>query len=253
MNPRQSFAVFAGMAALATLALSQQSPSFDVAVIKPADPANTRFGMGFGHDGRTLTVDGLTVIQIIREAYSVLPDELSVHPSATTGDWLDSQRFDISAKSEGRGPVDKAQSNLMLRQLFADRFGLVFHRETKELVVYSLVAGKNGPKLKEGGAEGPYLSGPAPGKLVGTKASMASLARSLSRSLGRPVNDETGLRGQYDFTLLWTPDDPNGAMTDATGPSLFTALQDQLGLKLESQKAPVETIVIDRISTPSPN
>jgi uncharacterized protein (TIGR03435 family) len=179
----------------------------------------------------------------------VLPDEVSVPPSAATGGWIDSQRFDISAKSEGHGPVDKEQSNLMLRQLLADRFGLVFHRETKELVVYSLVVGKNGPKLKEGGTEGPYLSGLAPGKLVGTRASMASLTRALSRSLGRPVKDETGLRGQYDFTLVWSPDDA----ADASGPSLFTAVQDQLGLRLESKKAPVETIVIDHLGTPSPN
>jgi uncharacterized protein (TIGR03435 family) len=211
--------------------------------------------MGFGPDGRTLTVDGLTLVQIIREAYGVLPDELSVRPSAATGGWIDSQKFDISAKSEGHGPVDKEHSTLMLRQLLTDRFGLILHRETKELVVYSLVAGKNGPKLKEGVTGTPYLNGPAPGRLVGTRASMASLTRALSRSLGRPVNDETGLNGQYDFTLLWTPDDTNSpaALADATGPSLFTALQDQLGLKLESKKAPVETIVIDHIATPSPN
>lgn len=146
--------------------------------------------------------------------------------------------------------MDKAQSNLMLRQLLADRFGLIFHRETKALVVYSLVVGKTGPKLKEGGTKGPYLSRPAPGKLVGTRASMAALTRALSGSLGRPINDETGLKGQYDFTLTWTPDEIVG---DVSGPSLFTALQDQLGLKLESKKAPVETIVIDHIGTPSPN
>jgi uncharacterized protein (TIGR03435 family) len=247
------------MGALATVAWCQQPPSFDVAVIKPADPANTRFGMGFGPDGSTLTVDGLTVIQMIREAYGVLPDEVTVRPSAATGGWFDSERFDISAKSEGRGTVAKEQSNLMLRQLLADRFGLVFHRETKELVVYSLVVGKNGPKLKEGGTvspdQPPYLSGPAPGRLVGTRASMASLTRALSRSLGRPVNDETGLRGQYDFTLVWSPDDANvtGSAGDASGPSLFTAVQDQLGLRLESKKAPVETIVIDHLGAPSPN
>ena len=239
-----------GIATLATVAWSQQPPSFDVSVIKPADLTNTRVGLGFGPDGRTLTVDGLTVIQIIREAYGVLPDELSVRPAAATGGWINSERFDISAKSEGHGPVDKVQSNLMLRQLLADRFGLVFHRETKELVVYSLVVGKNGPKLKETVTEKPYLSGPAPGKLVSTGASMASLSRSLSRSLGRPVNDETGLRGQYDFTLSWAPDEIVG---DIAGPSLFTEVQDQLGLKLESKKAPVETIVIDHIGTPSPN
>jgi uncharacterized protein (TIGR03435 family) len=238
------------MATLAAIAWSQQPPSFDVSVIKPANPANTQFGMGFGPDGRTLTIDGLTVMQIIREAYSVLPDEVTVRPSAATGGWIDSQRFDISAKSEGHGPMDKEQSNLMLRQLLADRFGLVFHRETKELVVYSLVVGKNGSKLKEVVTEKPYLSGPAPGKLVGTGASMASLTRSLSRSLGRPVNNETGLRGQYDFTLSRAPDEIVG---DTAGPSLFTALQDQLGLKLESKKAPVETIVIDHIGAPSPN
>jgi uncharacterized protein (TIGR03435 family) len=97
------------------------------------------------------------------------------------------------------------------------------------LVIYALVVGKSGPKLKEGGTEGPYLSAPVPGRLIGTRASMASLTRALSRSLGRPVNDETGLSGQYDFTLPWSPDDGNmpGGVADATGPSLFTALQDQ--------------------------
>jgi len=253
MPAAQRLLTIAGMAALAC---AQQPPSFDVAVIKPADPANARYGMGFSANGKTLTIDGLTPRQIIREAYGVFPDQVSAGPSLVNSGWIDSQSYDITAKAEGEAPITREQSNLMFRQLLFDRFDLKIHRETKPITVYSLVVEKNGPKLKTGGAAGPYLSGPAPGRLVGTRASMAFLARALGGSLGRPVIDDTGLNGQYDFTLSWSPDDVrarNAEAADPSGPSLFTALQDQLGLKLESKKAPVEVIVIDHIGKPSPN
>src|SRR6185295_13710329 len=99
-----------------------------------------------------------------------------------------------------------------------------------------------------------FLSAPAPGKLVGTKASMGSFASSLGGRLGRPVFDETGLPGGFDFTLTWVPDGlGTDAASDAAGPSVFTALQDQLGLRLESRKSPVEVIVVDGVTRPSGN
>jgi uncharacterized protein (TIGR03435 family) len=142
----------------------------------------------------------------------------------------------------------------MLQQLLADRFALRLHRETKEITIYSLIVGKNGPKLKEGGSAGPYLSRPSPGRLAGQRASMSSLASALAGNLGRPVIDNTGLKGGYDFSLEWTADAaPDAVPADTSGPSLFTALQDQLGLRLESKKAPIEVLIIDRAEKPSPN
>jgi uncharacterized protein (TIGR03435 family) len=168
----------------------------------------------------------------------------------------------------------------MLQALLAERLNLQVHRETKELPIYALVIAKNGPKFQEGKLGDTYPNGfkglnGAPvgagmmrmgaGEWTGQGIPIANLVGSLSRRLGRTVVDKTGLTGKYDFTLRWTPDDnpvspkePGGApdaaaLPDSSGPSIFTALQEQLGLKLESQKGPVETIVIDHVERPSQN
>jgi uncharacterized protein (TIGR03435 family) len=208
--------------------------------------------MGFSPNGRTLTVDGLNLAQMIAMAYHVRQEELSLAPALQNAGWIRSDRYDISAKAEGAEPLSKQQSDQLFRQLLADRFGVQIQHEQKLMTVYSLQAGKNGPKLSPGGTAGPYLSRPAPGKLVGQKASMGSLAFSLTGALGRPVIDDTGLTGGFDFTLNWTPDPP-GSPADAFGVSLFSALQDQLGLKVESKEALTDTIVVDRAQKPSAN
>lgn len=172
----------------------------------------------------------------------------------------------------------------MLQALLADRFGLVFHRETRELPIYTLIIAKNGPKLHEATPGDTYPNGiklqnGAPGAGVWTMRTVAggsylinaqaialsSLLPSLAYPLGRPIVDKTGLTGKYDFTLTYSLDQsesptasaPNGqpalAAADPTAPSLFTALQEQLGLKLESGKGPIEIIVIDHIERPSGN
>jgi uncharacterized protein (TIGR03435 family) len=122
----------------------------------------------------------------------------------------------------------------MLQQLLAQRFALQVHHEKKEITVYSLTVAKGGPKLNPPGTAGPYLSRPAPGKFAGQKTTMASLARALGGVLGRPTIDDTGVTGGYDFALTWSPNELESS--DSTGPSLFSALQEQLGLKLESKK-----------------
>ena len=176
-----------------------------------------------------------------------------------------------------------AATQHMMQMLLADRFKLKVHQETKELAIYALIVAKNGPKLHEAKPGDTYpngLKGPdarsGAGMMFGGREGLtaqgvpiANLVRHLSLQLGRTVIDKTGLAGKYDFTLKWTPDEirssmfkgpesgPPGpastAFSDSSGPSLFTALEEQLGLKLESQKGPVEIVVIDHVERPSEN
>lgn len=171
----------------------------------------------------------------------------------------------------------------MLQALLAERFKLLAHRETKELPVYALVVAKNGPKFEEAKPGDRYPDGiKAPdgrpgagmmftnrGQVTGQGLPIANLVRQLSLELGRTVVDTTGLTGTYDFTLKWTPDESQGRMfkraeggqqrtdpapsSESSGPSIFTALQEQLGLKLEAQKGPVEILVIDYVERPTAN
>ncbi len=171
--------------------------------------------------------------------------------------WLRTERYDIAAKIDSPGTVSLEQLRPMLQRMLADRFQLKFRREAQELPRYALVVAKNEPKLKQSaGAEGPPLliSGDATtSKMTCTGVSMAYFAKSLENQFAfqfdRTVVDLTGLQGNFDFTLSWTRDQA----ADAPGSSLFTALQEQLGLKLESQKGPVDIIYIDSIERPSAN
>lgn len=186
--------------------------------------------------------------------------------------------------SEEQRKTFQEQTRLRLQALLADRFQLKIHRETKELPVYALVVAKNGPKLKENPGENPGLGKGmmrmSPGQLVGQQVGMAFLVQSLAQMVSRTVLDQTGLRGIYDFELNFASDQGRGAVfgggpgdgpppppppgagpglikepppADPNGPTIFTALQEQLGLKLESHKGPVEIIVIDHVEKPSEN
>jgi uncharacterized protein (TIGR03435 family) len=152
----------------------------------------------------------------------------------------------------------------MLRALLEDRFQLTVHKESKELSVYALVVAKDGLKLKESEAPASPADGRlhmSSGQLLGQKIQLKFMAPMMAEYLGRPVTDRTGLTGTYDFKLQWTPDpagnplptDPGQTPPDPAGPTLFTALQEQLGLKLESQKGPVEILIIDRAEKASVN
>jgi bla regulator protein blaR1 len=153
--------------------------------------------------------------------------------------------------------------------LFADRFQLIVHRETKEQQVYALVVGKSGSKIQptQGTGERQGMMRMGRGQVDGQGISLDNLVHALSNQLGRPVVNRTGLNGNFDIKLQWTPDpgqstSPFGGQpppgvepppSDPNGPSLFTAIQEQLGLRLESQKGPVEMIVIDRVERPTEN
>jgi uncharacterized protein (TIGR03435 family) len=264
-------------------ATSTPAPSFDVASIKP-NHGGTPFFRINAEPGR-FVADNATLRFLLQEAYRVKDAQILGAPS-----WIDSEHYDIEAKvDDSSADVQRkltsdeqgAQLRLMLQSLLADRFKLTLHHDTRELPIYALVVAKNGPKLHESSATpddaappGPLTpDGPQPrhsirmmgrGSLSINAESLDMFADLLSHQLGRLIVNKTGLKGNYDFTLKWTPDEGQGQMRggppgdappppDASGPTIFTALQEQLGLRLESQKGPVDTIVIDHVERPSEN
>jgi len=191
------------------------------------------------------------VKDIVSQAYKVRRSQIS------GPDWIETERFDITAKIPAGAGRD--QVPLMLQALLADRFKLTLHRETKDLPIYALVIAKNGPKFKTSESEtGISSNSNRKHSHVTAKVSMHGFAEFLSEEAGRPVVDQTGLSGSYDLTLDWASPDlaPGDAPANDTtaDPSLFTALQEQLGLKLDPTKGPVEMLVIDRAErTPTEN
>lgn len=253
------------------------NPVFEAASVKESAPGSRRFGI-LAEPGGRLTANNATLGAIIRTAYDVNPQEMIAGPEF---DRLLSQRFDIEAKAQDDPPRD--QMKLMLQSLLADRFKLAVHHETRQLPVFVLVVSKPakiGPQLilHTGSANCPDsnvtsrdgASGSSsipcgdmivgPGHMTANKISMSDFAASLSGAAGRLVLDRTGLVGTFDLTLKYTPEQqqavapgPDAVMPDPQGPSLFTALQEQLGLKLDSQTAPVDVLVVDHVEEPMPN
>jgi uncharacterized protein (TIGR03435 family) len=185
----------------------------------------------------------------IQRAFGIKPYQL-IGP-----DWIDTERFVIVAKASAPAPQEKLME--MLRTLLAERFKLAFHRETKEIPVYALVVTKNGPKLKEATDDGPSnADGGDNGELIFSRVTMDILAGVLAASVDRPVVDETGLKGKYNFALAWAERKRKGGPMESASPdapSVFTALQESLGLKLEPRRAPVEIFVIDHVERPTEN
>ena len=251
------------LVAVGTFVLKGQE--FDAVSIKPSAPMGmgmVRMGVQFLPGGR-VAMTGATVKTLIQEAYGVRDFQIVGGPS-----WLGSERYDITAKPEGA--ASQEQVKLMIRALLADRFQLKFHRETKELPTYALVVTKGGPKFRASEVvtdpdkpKGPRMSMER-GRIDLQRASLAALANQLGQILGRSVIDKTELTGNYDFTLEWTPEEGGPRMmrgpggdappaAETSGASIFTALQDELGLKLESTKGPVEILVIERAEKASEN
>jgi bla regulator protein BlaR1 len=171
--------------------------------------------------------------------------------------WIGTERYDITAKSEDTDPDPGEQrTRERMRTLLAERFQLKVHRDSKELGIYALVLGKDGPKLHES-EDASKLGGQMmsqPGMLKGIQVGMAPLIIALSNMLERIVLDETGLKGRYDFQVEWTPDQTVAVADDLSRPgSIFTAVQEKLGLKLQSRKGPVPVIVVDIAERASEN
>jgi uncharacterized protein (TIGR03435 family) len=222
-------------AAAAFLSSALFAQTFEVASVKPNSS-------GSGHsdvdvDNNLLRMNNVTLKACIVWAFGMTDAQVS-GPT-----WLESERFDIVAKAESGEPRPP-----MLQAVLADRFKLTTHRETKEQTLYELVVAKNGSKLKKADPGEDDMTSRR-GHLKATRVSMDRLARFLSGPnirLGRPVVDKTGLDGVFDFTLEWTLDSEAEKSPDHP-PSIFVALQEQLGLKLEARKGPVEVLIVDHV------
>lgn len=202
----------------------------------------------------------LALRDLIQFAYAVPDSQILGGPT-----WLDSIMFDIDAKSDPTVdaqlralPTEQArhQKQLMVQALLVDRFQLKVHQETRQLPVYALVIAKDGPKFKPSQINGTTIdTGRARLHIAGSDETMSIFARELAQVLGRVVVNQTGLSGRFDLTLRWTPDDAAASASSSPDipPDIFTAIQEQLGLKLESTKGPVPVLVIDSIEKPSPN
>ncbi|HWF07373.1 MAG TPA: TIGR03435 family protein [Bryobacteraceae bacterium] len=227
--------VFVGTAA----AFGQSSPAFEVASIKPYRPGDPT---GVRVDGAHFSSSGIPLRNLIYSSYGVSNWRIFGGPA-----WLD-EAYDIQATLPPN--TAPAQLNEMMRMLLAERFGLAIHRETREISVYALVAGKNPPKLKTSSAD--RLSVKAGrGRLELHRVSTEIFVTYLwsSRATDRPVIDATGLKGFFDIDFDWDPaNDPA-----KSGQSVFTSIQEELGLWLESRRSPFECIMIDRIERPSAN
>lgn len=229
--------------------------AYEVVSVKPSKPGCR--GMSVSSPPGRFSAHCTTLLGLLFNAYPIKPHV----PVPGLPGWGTSARFDVEAKADDRtalamqklsGKDERAQAQLMLQALLADRFQLRIHHETRERPIYDLVVAKGGSKLKdapESERSRGYSWGR--GRIQVGKGPVGSLAFSLSDMVGREVVDKTGLTGKYDIDLRWTPYDQQG--TPDAGPTLFTALEEQLGLKLVPAKGSVDTIVVDHVEKPSPN
>lgn len=225
-------------------------PSFAVATIKPHDPDSPR--QGFDAHGDRFTIRSQTVASLLLFAYSIHPRQIVDAPG-----WALQDRYDIDGKADTEGEPNLLQQQEMIQKLLASRFHLQFHRDKRELAVYAIRIIKGGPKLSA--AADPRAQADQRANVRGTEltqiytsAAISDFILGMQFFLDRPIVDQTGLRSRYDFTLRYTSDEFRAADTDPA-PSLFTAVQQQLGLKLDAVKAPSTVFIIDHVEQPSAN
>jgi uncharacterized protein (TIGR03435 family) len=257
-KPEAEWAIPAAPAKVAPMA-PDAKPDVEVATIKPTRPENDQ--MKFETHGGTLAIKNLTLAFIMSFAYDLPVRQIMDKPG-----WMDTDKWDIEAKADTPGELNVSQLKGMMQKLFAERFGLQVHQEKRKMPAYVLSVSKDGPKMtKTADPSLPPSNLLYPrGVIIAKGVSIADLTGMLKQYvLGQPVVDKTGLEGRWDFTLRWTPDEtqfPDASESmrrpadDAIAwPPLFTAIQKQLGLKLEAQKADVPVLVVDHADHPSPN
>ncbi len=232
---------------LASLAPSQTGDRFEVAAIHPnlSGQSGTRIDMP---EGGRLKITNYSLKTLIRRAWNMQNDQIIGGPG-----WLDTERFDIEASTGRPEKIDFPQLKTLLQALLADRFHLKTHTETRDLTCYSLLVESGGPKLREHtGNPGTSVNdnlGSERSQMTADNVSMLLFADYLGDRLDRVVVDKTGLQGGFNFKLEWAPQEA----VNPTGASIFGALREQLGLRLESQKNPVQVLVVDSAERPSGN
>lgn len=247
-------------------------PVFDVVSVKPHKSDDNMMRMQNTPDGFRTT--NFSLLSLIVSAYNVRQDMVSGGPS-----WIGTARFDVEAKVAGPDvdtmkKLTPEQRRSMFQALLADRFQLKLHTETKTLPVYELVVARGGPKLQASAPEPPpepdakpdaapkarSMIRMSPGELTGERLPMSNIVAQLANVLHRTVIDKTGLTGRYELSLKWTPEEiamkagaGAGDTGAETGPDIFTAVQEQLGLRLVSAKGQVDTLVVDHAEMPAEN
>jgi uncharacterized protein (TIGR03435 family) len=231
---------------------------FEVATVKPAAPPPFPGFQLFTVRGPEVLAINTTTAALIRFAYGVQTRQVSGGPS-----WIENDRFDVTGRPQAEGVPNNEQMRGLIKSLLVDRFKLAVHTEKRDLPAYLLTVGKQGHKLTQNTSNPNGLASTVRtglGVISATNANMGHFAALLQSSvLDRPVVDRTGLPGRFDFMLNWTPDQSPSSAAPTTPPDpnappgFFTAIQEQLGLRIESQTAPVDVIVIDRIERPSDN
>ena len=244
--------------------VADADPSFEVATIKPNNSGATGMQqLSMNPYGRNFAARNSTLNDLIAFAYSVQMKQIVGGPP-----WMDRDRYDIAALTDRDGAPSPEQLRIMIRKLLADRFKLTFHHDSRELSAYVLTVTKNGQKLTPSELKGPpglgRRLGPEGLTMLAQNETMADFAGFLQMLvLDRPVVDKTGISGRFDFHLTFTPDDsefgghppplPTATETTNVSPGLFEAIQQQLGLKLNPEKTPVDVIAIDHVEKPSAN
>ncbi len=204
--------------------------------------------------GNRYTSSALPLISVIRLAYN-----LKVYQVVGAPEWLSQEPYDIAARAEGDSAITADQARQMIQGLLTDRLQLKVRRELKDLPEYTLVVDRKGTKLRESGAEQFSMNvrrGTGRVEIAVSRGSMAQFAATLSAQVSRPVQDATGLKGVYDFKLEFAPEslDASASSGSSEFPSVFTAVQEQLGLRLlEQKRGPVEVLIIDHVERPSEN
>ena len=226
-------------------------PDWDVVTVKPSDP--NALGDRIDQHGRHLTFSNETVEMMLVIGYNVQKNQIASAP-----DWVKTERWEIDGLSNMDGQMNLPQLQTMVRKALQERFGLKLHRDQREMTVYAITVAKGRPKIKANLSDpdgSPQDNGGASRGGVSKNfknTSMSDLALVLMFYTDRPVVDQTGLKGRYDFPLKWTTDEARTADPNAP-PGLFTAIQEQDGLKLEPVKASAPVIVIDKIERPGAN
>lgn len=226
-------------------------PTFAVATIKPHDPTSNR--QGFSSNPDRINIRNESVAAMIVFAYSLNKEQVLKTPA-----WAADEPYDIEGKADAEGQPSLRQEQEMVQKLLAERFGLKFHTEKRELSVYAVRIAKGGPKLKPAANPNDGLDQTGNGggnvqSILYTSCSMADFAFGEQFFFDRPVVDQTSLPGKFDFTLRYTVDESRTTDDPNAPPGIFTAVQEQLGLKFEATKAPANVYVIDHVERPSAN
>jgi uncharacterized protein (TIGR03435 family) len=229
---------------------AEAAPSIEVAVIKPHDPNS--YHNSFSFRGDRFSLDDQTVSRLIVFAWAINQNQIVDAPN-----WIRDEHYDMDGKTSAEADPTVPEQQQLIRKLLADRFGLRFHREKRELAAYALVVAKGGPKLvpaaHPNAQPGQHNEGHGTQTTRSfTSAAMSDFVLTMQFFLDRPLVDQTGLNGRYDFELTYTYADASNSDPDAP-PPLFTALQEQLGLRFQPTKALTEVLAVDHVDRPSPN